>query len=191
MIENILRMYESASPTDLSEGRGWYQYARYQCSILSEDSGIEIRRVVYAVAALSPMLKWEKNIAAARAVINGARKVPGVFDINVEKALHILYDETDWERWLSGNKVRSFAANILGDEDAATIDTWMWRVWAGADLQAAPPALDKVYWQIAADYREAARLVGLTTRELQAVVWVAARRLVAGRSGWGQLSLEI
>jgi hypothetical protein len=137
------------------------------------------------------MLRWEDNIRATRLVIEGASKVPGVFDANVEKATHILFDPENWERWLSGNKVQSFAANILGDEDGCTVDTWMWRVWAGADLQAKPPSLDKLYWQIAADYREAARLVGMTTRELQAVVWVAARRLVKGRSGWGQLSLEI
>lgn len=191
MIENILTMLDSASPTDISEGRGWYQYAKYQCQVLADEFDIDLKRVIWAVAALSPMLQWERNIAAARAVIQGATGYPGVFSSNVEKAWHILWDEQDWEKWLTGNKVTSFAANILGSEDDVTVDTWAWRIWAGADLQAKPPSLDKIYWDIAAAYREAARLVNMPVRELQAITWVTARRLVKGRSSWGQLSLAI
>jgi hypothetical protein len=191
MIENILHWYNNASPTDISEGRGWYPYALMQCREIADRHDIEIERVVYAVAALSPMLKWEWNLAACEAVIEGETSYPGVFSSNIEKALHILHDAEDWERWLSGNKVTNFAKNILGDADTVTIDTWAWRVWAGVEGRAKPPSLAKLYWQIAADYREAAATIGITARELQAITWVAMRRFVTGGAYPGQLSLAI
>lgn len=189
--ENILRWFDQRSPHDHSEGCGWYPYALQQCQELATRSQIEIERVVYATAALSPMLKWETNIAATAAVIDGRTSFKGVFTSNIEKALHILHDAENWQQWLSGNKVTSFAANILGDPSIVTIDTWAWRVWQNAELRQRPPALNKIYFEIAADYREAAAIVKLQARQIQAVTWLTIRRLANGRAAAGQLSLPI
>jgi hypothetical protein len=191
MIENILSMYDLATESDRSMGKAWYNYARWQCQVLADRHNVDLKRIVYAVAALSPMMQWERNIAAARLVLEGSWKVPGAFSANVEKAWHIIYDETDWERWLSGAKVRSFAANILGDENTVTVDTWAWRIWSGAGLRDKPPSLAKVYDDISDDYRRAAERLGLAASDLQAITWVTIRRLANGRASRSQLSLEI
>jgi hypothetical protein len=191
MIDNILEMYDLSTQWDKSEGMGWYPYARQECFDLAKRHEVDPRRVVWSVAALSPMLKWERNIAAAGAVLRGAAKFQGVFSSNIEKAWHILWDTSDWERWLAGNKVNCFARNIWGETDTVTIDTWAWRIWAKSDLFAAPPNLEKLYWDIAADYREAARQVGLEARQLQAITWVTIRRIANSRNVWGQLSLDM
>jgi hypothetical protein len=190
-VENILKWYDLSSKLDRSQGKGWYQSALNECKALANRFNVELDRVIYAVAALSPQLKWELNIKAARVVLSGRVRGSGAYDANVEKALHILQDDDDWQRWLSGNKVTSFAANIAGDPDTVTVDTWAWRVWADTKLNAKVPNLDKLYFQIAADYREAAARIGLAPRELQAVVWVTIRRLANGKAAPGQLTLDM
>ncbi len=190
-MSNIQKMFELASPWDVNQGIGWYQSARAECLALAEWKGFDPQRVVWAVAALSPQLKWEKNIAAARAVLSGRISFAGVYSSNIEKAVHILFDATDWERWLSGPKVTSFAANIWGNPDIVTVDTWAWRIWAGAGLFDPPKGLDKNYDRIADDYRVVARQVNLEPRQLQAVTWITVRRIANRHSAAGQLSLAI
>lgn len=191
MIDNILSMYRSSSEFDKAAGKFWYPAARVQCEGLASEFCVDLERVVYATAALSPMLKWETNIAATRAVLQDRRPL-AVFSSNVEKAAHILWDSEDWQRHLSGNKVTSFARNILGDVNTVTVDTWAWRIAEGV-LAGSPPNLDKsgLYWLIAEEYRAAAAHVGLLPSELQAITWVTIRRLVTNRTGWGQLSLPM
>jgi hypothetical protein len=151
----------------------------------------DLKRTVWATAALSPQLRWEKNIKAVKQVLCGNLHPAGVYPFNVEKALHILYDDVEWERFLSGPKVTNFAKNIWGDPQAVTVDTWAWRVWANADLKAKPRDLDKLYNQIADNYRIAAAKIGIEPRQLQAITWVTIRRIANGKASTGQLSLDI
>lgn len=190
-MEHIERMLALASKNDWAVGMAWYPAARLDCEQLAAQFKADTKRVVWAVAALSPQLKWERNIASAKAVLQGKTRFPGVYTANVEKAYHIVYDEDDWERWLSGMKVSNFARNMWGDTEAVTVDTWAWRIWAGVDLYAKPPNLDKLYERISADYRATARKHGLEARQMQAITWVTARRIATGKSTWGQLSLGI
>lgn len=185
-VENILNMYELASPADVSEGRAWYAYARLVCEDIAQTWGHSLEKVVYALAALSPRMKWERNVAALVKVLGG--RYGGLMGASVEKALHIL--EGDLDR-LSGDKVTRFAANILGDTQQVCVDTWALRIWLG-DLGAPARSIKPdEYLAIQADYQEAARQVGLHPRDLQAITWVTARRLANGRAAWGQLSLDI
>lgn len=187
-VENILYWYNLSSPTDRSQGRFWYTAARLECEALAEQFGKDLETVVTAVAALSPQLKWERNIAAARSVLAGNYKIGGVYTANIEKAIKIIEGR---QGVLSGPKVTSFARNILGCPDVVCVDTWAWRVWAGADLFAPPPSLEKRYDEIAEDYRTAAAIVGLEPRQLQAITWVTIRRVANGKAAPGQLSLDI
>lgn len=191
MEEAILSTYGLRSPWDYSQGMVWYGAARTECQALAEWKGFDLKRVVWAVAALSPQLKWERNIAAARAVMSGRISYAGVYSSNIEKAVHILFDATDWERWLSGPKVTSFAANIWGDPDTVTVDTWAWRIATGAGLWAPPKGLDRQYEAISNAYRSVAGRVGIEPRQMQAITWITVRRIANGHSAPGQLSLAI
>jgi hypothetical protein len=78
---------------------------------------------------------------------------------------------------LNGPKVRAFYANIMGDTDAVTVDVWAARVATGLTGKAAERAIGtaKRYADVADAYRHAARILGVTPREVQAATWVAAR----------------
>jgi hypothetical protein len=194
-VENILAVYDLATDTDVSEGRGWYPYCKVLCQVLSDEFDVEFGRIVSAIAAVSPLLEWERTYATVRALLEGRNPYSGAIRRNVDKAYHILFDD-DWQGLLSGNKVVSFAQCILGNLDHVCVDTWAWRVWAGADTTEQPPNLSRRnrYETIRDDYRAAARKVGLEPAELQAVCWVAIRRAGAANNHkpqWGQLSLDL
>lgn len=186
MIADILQVYEQASPSDFA-ARHWYRHARQACQQLADETGLSLEVAVGVVAVLSPRLKWEANIREARKVIEG--KTSMALGRNVEKARRIL---ATGRVELSGPKVTSFYRNILEPDDsqAITVDTWAARVWSG-DWTWGKPVDKKTYWQIAADYREAARQVGLLPCELQAITWESVRRIVTSKGGKGQLSLTI
>jgi hypothetical protein len=93
---------------------------------------------------------------------------------------------------LNGNKVKAFAANLLGDEDSVTVDVWAVRVAFGASKEFKSTVGDSepvrpenllakagVYAAIADAYREAARQLGVAPSTVQAVTWVVIRN---GRS---------
>ena len=174
---NIQAMLALSSKYDWAVGMGWYPSARLQCEQLAEQHGAEVKRVVWAVAALSPQLKWERNVAAAKAVLQGETRYPGVYPANVEKSHHIVYAPDDWERWLSGLKVTSFALNMWGDTETVTVDTWAWRIWAGVDLWHKPPSLDRLYERIADDYAGRFTLAKVNTDEEQRKVMERLRNL--------------
>jgi hypothetical protein len=163
---------------DLAAGRAWYESAKAECQSIADEFGLSLRRVIWIVAVLSPRLNWAWNVSAARAIITGATSTPkGCFGANVSKARAIRdASEAEFDAILRGPKVRAFAANILGDPNTVTIDTWAWRIWA-CDLFTTPNSI-RNHDEIAADYRAAAAEIGLAPNQFQAATWVAARRLV-------------
>ena len=87
-------------------------------------------------------------------------------------------------RIVSGHKVRSFFANITGDDQAVTVDMWAYAVatgdWTrhpqtGARVPAEATMTAKDYALIADAYRRAAAILGVSPRKCQAACWVAAR----------------
>lgn len=98
--------------------------------------------------------------------------------VNVCKALWILQGHT-WV--LRGKKVSSFCDNIINHatSDAVTVDSHAIQCWFGKmepGTYSVPPSM---YDIIAADYRKAAAIVGLTPLQFQAVTWVAKKRITA------------
>ena len=91
---------------------------------------------------------------------------------------------------LNGRKVTAFYRCILGDEQSVCIDGHAYSIWAGEPIATTKtPSISKsLYEQIASDYRTAAELINAlyhcatnTARsapaQLQAITWVAHRRL--------------
>lgn len=178
MINNILDVYNQASPHDIAEGLRWYDGAKKECSNLARRNKISLRKAIGIVAALSPRVNWGRNVIAAQSLVRG---LPGEgFGANKSKAFRILEGE-DPNDVLGGDKVRSFFSNISrpSTSTAVTIDRWAIRVTLGSqDWKAkvnTPTA--KQYLQLGNEYREAAALVGLRPSELQAITWVTIKRL--------------
>jgi hypothetical protein len=77
----------------------------------------------------------------------------------------------------SGFKVRNFAANLKGDENAVTIDVWGCRSF-GVDYLGpnSPAKSDHVYQLMAGRYRRLAKQFGVSPAGFQAAVWYGIRK---------------
>lgn len=177
---NILAAYDASTADDLAQGMQWYGLANAMAESLASDD-YHLEQCAGVIAAMSPMMNWAANIRVARALIERHRggdvKPTAGYGLtrNVDKAWRILEGE-DPMSVLSGQKVRAFYANILGDPDAVTVDRWAARI-ARADYSDKGLVTKSQYNAIADAYREAATERGIVARDIQAAVWTYARRL--------------
>lgn len=187
-VQNILSIYHRASRLEVDAGLRWYFTAHEE----AERIGLPLRPYTLKqsttftgaalIAALSPGLRWERNVEAAERVISGeGLEGLGVrwYD-GVRKGQRILAGERA-EDVLKGNKVLAFWDNIRNpvDSQAVTIDGHAYAIWSAEriTLDDIPPISDKLYLRIQADYVEAANVVGIRPHQLQAITWTAWRRL--------------
>jgi hypothetical protein len=174
-VDNIVEQWQSASAADLATGLDWYVRAR----TFAQSLGLSDRTGAGVVAALSPMNGWSANMTLARGLteryLSGEPMPTRGFGLNanVRKAWRIL-DGEDPGDVLSGQKVRAFFANIMGDPDAVTVDRWAARIARGNPADRGTVTA-RQYVDMAAAYREAAERVGVTPRDLQAAVWTHYR----------------
>lgn len=178
-IDHILGAYMRATADDREDGRNWYGEARMLASTLSPD---DMHKGAGVIAALSPMMSWPLNVRRAIEVFDtGTTK--GLTK-NVAKAERIYNGESPLDV-LSGDKVRSFYLNIIGDDsvEAVTVDRHAIDVACGmvqSDADRAKAIRGKAgYAKVAGMYVDAAAIIrDITPAQLQAVVWVYWRRHV-------------
>lgn len=190
-VSNIMAVYNSASASQMREGLAWYLDAHNWCRMSAQPSkkGFErrLKRNAGIVAALSPMNEWEnnKNKAAqlislrGRIVINADRSNGIGLSTNVNKAIAI-YNGAEPLDILGGDKVRAFYRTILeptGDIDPV-IDRHAFDIAVGErtnEKRRAALSRKGVYAEFANAYREAAKLAGIGSAQMQAITWVAWR----------------
>ena len=131
-VENIIKIYDMATPEEKRNGVIWYAEALAACSRIGLDNGVPLHIVVGVCAALSPNNKWDRNVVNTRemvqAFINGddmdSFKV-STYHAMKSKAWGILeaMPETEEEVMvlLNGQKIVSFFQNIMG-HDTCTVD---------------------------------------------------------------------
>lgn len=199
-IDNILGMYSKSNLEDIKQGKIWYESARSFCLNLSDSSGYSLDQVVGVVAALSPRNRWETNKVDAVNCIRRHRQIesnlhkkgairplggsvgPGevsvsTFNQNKLKAWRILDGESP-NNVLGGPKVRAFYNNILKLEEGGhvTIDSHAINIYR-AEVKVGPVITSKQYFLIESTYKEAAYYVGLLPHQLQAITWLAFKRI--------------
>jgi len=192
-VENILTVFQLATPEEIEHGVTWYASAHCQCLDISENLDLPLNVVVGVVAALSPNNKWERNVENARdlctAYINGdsmeSVKV-STYGKMKEKAWSILesnptYDDT--VTILNGQKIVCFYQNIMG-ENTCTVDGHAYNIYhASRQSLTGSISIGKIEYHLIQDaYRKAGQSVlvhgrELTAYEMQAVTWVAWRRI--------------
>jgi len=192
-VENILSVYRQALPFEVKQGLEWYRTAHSEACRLSQyvqDTGFELPyvRVSAIIAALSPGLRWERNIEAAERTICG-KSLDGLgvrWYAGVRKAGRILQGESPAMVLGANNtqyqKVPSFWECISEPDttDSVCVDGHAYAIWTGkrVNLDDTPPlGVGGLYGRIATDYRHAAREVGLRPCQLQAITWCTWRRL--------------
>ena len=189
-VQNILAVYNLATTDEIKDGVTWYRRAYLDCRKIAIKHKVPIHIVVGVVSALSPNNKWERNIVNAedlcKAFINGqdmdSIKVSTYHKMK-QKAWHILetmpsYDETI--TILNGKKIVSFFRNISGDETDITIDGHARNIYYN-DRQGLTTPNTNIrkleYLDIQKAYLRASKKLGIKAYELQAITWVAWRRI--------------
>jgi hypothetical protein len=187
-VSNLLRTYNRATADELQHGLTWYAQASGEACRRIPDRDRDT--VLGVVAALSPQTAWARNIRyAERLIYDGACPSPQNRKV---VALDILGGARPEER-LGGNKVRAFY-HCLRDQDseAVCVDGHAYSSWSGVRIVTSkcPTISDRLYCVIANDFREAAQIVGVRPHQVQAVNWLAWRRMHGVRQEvdqhWGQ-----
>lgn len=171
----ILRLYDGTDEATRNAGELWYQTARDDCETLAITHGLVIDQAVGIVAALSPNMRWEKNVTAADLLLRGWHNV--TYPANVTKALRILDGEAP-DDVLGGNKVRAFYANIMsgGYDSGVTVDGHAANIARGIRQPIRNATVThRQFAIITRAYQNAAAARGITPPAMQATTWVAWR----------------
>ena len=179
----MLEVYRLATVVELDYGHNWYRIANALARRLDPIAPVQAAGVI---AALSPMMDWDRNMMLAiRAYEDG--EASGALFGNVRKANAIMAGADPLEI-LGGKKVRNFFAAIANpeSEEAVCIDRHAFDIAMGRvtnDKTRGALSRKGVYEEFQDAYRRAAKVltketgVHHTPSEVQAVTWVAWRRL--------------
>lgn len=188
-VENILKVYDQATIIEFAEGKLWYDDAKKQAQAIADGCELPLHIVVGVIAALSPTNKWERNVSDAAAMCEAFVDGGYCEDVTVctykkmrDKAWYILVempgDAQLVANILKGPKITDFFWCILG-HNVCVIDGHAWCI-ANADrrtLQEVPTIGKKLRQELQDAYVVAGNKVGLTAYQMQAITWVAWRRI--------------
>jgi len=184
--DNIRKVYATATPEEITAGLAWYNVAHLFCIGLAEEYDTDLDTAAGVVAAISPRLSWNLNLAYAERIF--ATGDAPLLGLSKGKALAILGGQTVGSvlqapkgKPTSGQKVRAFYDNIrfTDDSTAVTIDRHAYDIAAGLEgSDATRKVLDRVgvYEEVANLYREVAAELDILPHQLQAITWIAWRR---------------
>jgi len=190
-ILNITSVYNLATADEKNFGSLWYSHAHYQLKDIATQYNLSFDAVVDATAALSPGIRWSSNIRGiellVHAVTNGTYStVTGIagYRRNIDKAASILFadiNNSPFRHILSGPKVTAFADNIrnVDIDDKVTVDVHAYSVAMGEryTISDMPHISASVRIAMIEAYREVAAMIGVSPKAIQAVTWVAWRRI--------------
>ncbi len=190
MEANIRLVYSQATDTERAEGLLWYQTAHNDAQAIADKYNVPLSHAVGVIAAISPSLSWGLNIIQASEFIGafkGKRKLPsvGVYGRkNPAKALRILNGENPLDVLPeTGPKTRAFYRCIENPiESFAVVCDRHAKCLAHyrlTDREAfSVVRKGKEYNTLATCYAKVAEEVGLQPHQLQAITWLAWRRIV-------------
>lgn len=152
------------------QGIGWYDGA---LDALRLTYGDDAELVAQFIAATSPLKPVPRSVhdamdAYTRFVTGEPLGVPAlgiarsVIVRNLQRAVE--------GQPIHGPKCSAFAANILGDPDAVTVDRWIWRIFFGQPHGHARRARFIQAW-----ITRNARRLGIAPRDYQAALWVGIK----------------
>jgi hypothetical protein len=188
-VDNILSVYHAANSDEVEQGMLWYLDAKAQAQVIADDCELPLHVVVGVIAALSPTNYWTQNVKDARLFCETFVAGGYMHEVKAstykkmwEKAWTILMDvPDDCQRvatLLNGPKITDFFWCIMGF-DHCVIDGHAWCI-ANSDrrvLQEVPKMSKALRSTLQDAYLVAANSVGITAFQMQAITWVAWRRI--------------
>lgn len=173
VVKRILRVADKATDTTVFDGINWYYEAQSLCEQLAADSEYTVDQVAVAMAHLSPRLRWNQNVASIVVLVTTGQLPAYIMQGPAKRARKALAASDPFATFgKRAKKTESFARNIIGDDNAVTVDTWILDVVGVTEQQL---KLVGVYDAVAHAYRIAAKRRNLSPAALQAVTWIVVR----------------
>ena len=181
MLNNILNCYHLAKEDEKTKGKLWYLEARIICKRISKETNTPFIVVCGVMAALSPQNYWEQNIKDCKAYILDSNYNPATYKIFKRKAEDIIIMDNPTVKKvckvLNGQKITRFFMNIYSRRyNVVTIDRHAIAVYHGTKDHNFKPTPKRIA-KIRDEYRKAAKIVGIKPYQLQAITWVAWKRI--------------
>lgn len=179
MAVNIANVYSLAIADDIAKGSQWYPLAHDIVVEWADTFDRSIANVACIVAAMSPQNLWSYNLIQADDILHGRPLSVGGLLACERKARAIADDHaTDTIGYFpQGYKVRSFACNLAGDSNIVTVDTHALQVAMGDVRSTVTMRSWEQYAHVASAYTRAATVAGIAPATLQAITWVAWKRI--------------
>ncbi|MDQ3276458.1 MAG: hypothetical protein M3Q39_15895 [Actinomycetota bacterium] len=174
--DHIVRVFREATTDQLAAGMTWYADAHTVARALDPDNP---DRAAGILAALSPREFWSRNVTLAARVYSEG-KASGSLTANCAKADRIFAGE-DWRDVLGGDKVRTFAERISNPTtptNRVVIDRHAFDIAVGRKTKDATRAIlsrKGAYRAFEREYVRAAKILGVTPTQVQAVTWTVWR----------------
>jgi hypothetical protein len=177
----ILRTYHAATPEEMAEGMTWYRTAAQEIRRRLVPLGVTFRQACGIVAALSPQTPWARNILYAERCCRG-ENTPATGDRR--RLAESIRDGADPVKVVKGLKTGEFLACLLDQRtDRVCIDGHAYSIWVGRRIETSkvPTLRASDHAIIREDYQSAAYAAGVRPHQMQAITWLAWRRLHAVR----------
>ena len=172
-INNIINVYNEATPEEKLYWGKWYHHAKEEVQELAAQYNISFPVMAAVVAVLSPGNKWKSNLVAAIRVLENHEKVNS-YPRNVILAKKIL--ETGSLALVSGPKVTVFFNSLLDPDlisSQMVLDGHAINIWRGSkvNLKGLKSPSTQERKQMIHDYHEAASQLNVSVQALQAITW--------------------
>jgi len=171
-VENISRVCDSATPTQIRTGAAWYPSALEIAHEIMPDN-VPVGAALIAVHSIQT--SWNLNAKYARECARTGVSPHGLGMVQT-KAARILAGE-DIPTALGGPKIREFYRNILDPSDPVpvTVDRHARDIAFGYPVPKNPGISVGLRREIADAYRTVAGIYGMLPNEIQAITWVVWR----------------
>lgn len=186
--KNVLTVFDQADAMDRSIAlESWWKYQRLTSEVAAK-YGYPSHIGAAVFAALSPNNSYHGNLRDTDRLLCTVKGGGTLDDFKVStygnnkrKAWAIAHGEDPLEH-LRFPKTRSFYLNIKDphDPDPVTVDGHVYNIWRGRRIplkSAAHKMKISLYPIIAEDIRQVARRLGMIPNQVQAVCWIAWRRM--------------
>lgn len=179
---SILAAFRSASADQIVEGKRWYPEAIKTLEELRLTSGLQLdsKPVAAICAVLSPRITWQSNVEGVRRILRGVRQGTSLIPSGIAGLAKNRIRAWEIARGIgttadvSGPKVSAFYANLCGDFQRVTCDTWAARA-AGIDDKHSNHLDRYRYVYLERAYQVVAAELGFQPAELQAICWIVVR----------------
>lgn len=174
-VDNIITVWQRATPDQLARGRAWYQTANDIATVIADGN---TRAGAGVIAALSPQKAWDANVRLAEQALTSG-EARGHVRNALDKAERIMLGEDPLSVLPEDSKTWNFFRSIVhpDDAEAVVIDRHAHDIVANERYGDRDRGLSskRRYATVALAYRNAANRLDEIPSVVQATTWVVWR----------------